>query len=161
MTRSASTLPSVPGVAGCSSLEGSEGRKQLLIEAAAAVGERAYAPYSHFAVGAAVRTRLGGLYVGCNVENVSYPVGVCAERNAIAAAVAAEGPGMVVDSIAVVARNSDGPAPCSPCGACRQAIQEFGNHAGVYYRGPDLEFRCEPIWQLLPGPFAFNSSKQG
>jgi cytidine deaminase len=83
--------------------------------------ENAYAPYSRFKVGVAIRTQGGGVFPGCNVENVSFPVGICAERAAIAAAVAAEGPSMRVATLVMTARNAGEPAPCTPCGACRQA----------------------------------------
>jgi cytidine deaminase len=137
-------------------------RDEKLIRAAGDVASNAYAPYSRFSVGAAVRTRSGAIYVGCNVENVSYPVGVCAERNAIAAAVAAEGAGMEIETVALVARHAGQEAACSPCGACRQAIGEFASAAtSVLYRGPDLAFRYDPIGALLPGAFSFNPGDTG
>jgi cytidine deaminase len=131
---------------------------QALIDAATKAADNAHAPYSHFAVGAAVRTKAGGLYVGCNVENVSYPVGVCAERNAIAAAVSAEGRSMKIVSMAVVARNDGKESPCSPCGACRQALREFGNNIAVFYRWPGLKYKCSSSAELLPDSFSFKKS---
>ena len=92
-----------------------------LIEDAAKVRERAYAPYSGFKVGAAIRSRSGQVFVGCNVENVAYPEGTCAEAGAIAAMVAA-GEGEIAE-VAVIA---DSPAPVTPCGGCRQKLAEFG-----------------------------------
>ena len=92
-----------------------------LIEDAAKVRERAYAPYSGFKVGAAIRSRSGQVFVGCNVENVAYPEGTCAEAGAVAAMVAA-GEGEIAE-VAVIA---DSPAPVTPCGGCRQKLAEFG-----------------------------------
>ena len=92
-----------------------------LIEDAAKVREKAYAPYSGFKVGAAIRSRSGQVFVGCNVENVAYPEGTCAEAGAIAAMVAA-GEGEIAE-VAVIA---DSPVPVTPCGGCRQKLAEFG-----------------------------------
>ena len=92
-----------------------------LIEEAAKVREKAYAPYSGFKVGAAIRSGSGRVFVGCNVENVAYPEGTCAEAGAIAAMVAA-GEGEIAE-VAVIA---DSPAPVTPCGGCRQKLAEFG-----------------------------------
>ena len=92
-----------------------------LIEAAKKYRESAYAPYSNFKVGAAVLTRSGKVFGGCNVENASYPVGCCAERTAICKAVS-EGE-RDLEAIAIVADTED---PCAPCGMCRQFIAEFG-----------------------------------
>jgi cytidine deaminase len=92
-----------------------------LIAAAAKVRDNAYAPYSRFKVGAAVRAEDGRIYVGANVENASYPEGLCAEAAALAAMIAA-GARRVV-AVAVV---TDGAAPAPPCGGCRQRLSEFG-----------------------------------
>ena len=92
-----------------------------LLEDAAKVRENAHAPYSGFKVGAAIRSRSGQVFVGCNVENVAYPEGTCAEAGAIAAMVAA-GEGEIAE-VAVIA---DSPAPVTPCGGCRQKLAEFG-----------------------------------
>jgi cytidine deaminase len=117
----------------------------------------AYAPYSAFRVGAAVLTETGAVYVGCNVENSAFPVGGCAERHAIAAAVVAEGHAMRLSAIAVVALDPAGePVPCAPCGSCRQAILEFGPGAQVIFRtgeaDPVVTVTAE---ELLPGAFSF------
>jgi cytidine deaminase len=141
-------------------LKSDDQSEQALIDAATKAADNAYAHYSHFTVGAAVRTKAGGLYVGCNVENVSYPVGVCAERNAIAAAVSAEGRGMQIASMALVARNDGKEAPCSPCGACRQALLEFGKDIAVFYRWPGLEYKCRSSAELLPDSFSFDKSSK-
>ncbi len=93
-----------------------------LIEAAEAVRACAHAPYSEFRVGAAVIDADGGVHVGCNVENASYGLSVCAERHAVAAAVAAGADGL--HAVAVV---TDTAPPTPPCGACRQVLREFGD----------------------------------
>ncbi len=134
--------------------------EEALIDAAQAVMAKAYAKYSHFTVGAALRTQAGGIYAGCNVENISYPVGVCAERNAIAAAVAAEGPQMRIDTLALTARFKGEPHPCSPCGACRQAILEFGRDAKIIFRDAPSRFCCDLITDLLPKSFTFDGDGQ-
>jgi homotetrameric cytidine deaminase len=124
-------------------------QRARLLEAAREVLARAYAPYSHFRVGAALLTRRGGLFSGANVENASYGLTLCAERAAIAAAVAAEGPEMKILALAVVCES---PAACPPCGACRQVILEFGPNALLIFPGPDglLERR---LAELLPEAF--------
>ena len=98
-----------------------------LVAAAVSVRSRAHAPYSEFAVGAAVYAG-GRIYRGCNVENASYPVGLCAERGAIAAAVA-DGQ-KIIDGVVVAAARA-----VPPCGMCRQAIAEFGPAATVVLVG--------------------------
>ncbi len=108
--------------------------KDRLLVAAREALSRAYAPYSHFQVGCAVLTEIGHTYVGCNVENASYGLTICAERAAICAAVAAEGEHMKLAAVAVL--NAAG-APCAPCGACRQVIFEFGPRALIMYQGKD------------------------
>ena len=123
-------------------------RKQLL-EAARRAMKNAYAPYSKFKVGAALLTTTGKLFVGCNVENASYGMSNCAERTTIFSAVAQLGPRMEILAIAVV--NNQG-APCSPCGACRQVIYEFGPKAVVYFLGSSGAKKL-PITDLLPEGF--------
>jgi cytidine deaminase len=93
---------------------------EKLFEAAAKVRERAYAPYSRFPVGAAVLYADGAVVTGCNVENSSYGLSVCAERGALAAGVA-QGRGKPL-AVAIVV---DTPTPCPPCGMCRQVMLEF------------------------------------
>lgn len=94
---------------------------QALIDQAWAVRERAYAPYSNFKVGAALIAEDGRVFTGCNVENLSYGLTICAERVAMGAAVAAG-----VTRFAGVAVVADTGVPISPCGACRQVLSEFG-----------------------------------
>ena len=126
-------------------------QRQQLIEAARAMLDRAYAPYSKFHVGAAILTEAGNVYTGCNVENASYGVTNCAERTAIFSAVAAEGPAMKLRAVVVL---NSATMPCSPCGACRQVIYEFGPKATVIYQGNGSlsEATAE---QLLPAGFHF------
>jgi cytidine deaminase len=124
--------------------------RETLITAARKALQRAYAPYSNFHVGAAVLTAQGEVFTGCNVENASYGLTICAERSAIFTAVqATAGPKMAVRAVAVL--NSSG-VPCSPCGACRQVISEFGPDAIVIFQGQNgLEDRS--ISDLLPQSF--------
>ena len=85
--------------------------------------EKAYAPYSNFKVGCALLTKSGNVYSGCNVENASYGLTTCAERNAIAVAVSSEG-NIEIEQLVVYTPT---PEATPPCGACRQVIHEFGN----------------------------------
>ena len=120
-----------------------------LMDEARAVRENAHAPYSNFKVGAAVKTASGAVFKGCNVENVAYPEGTCAEAGAIAAMVAA-GEGNVVE-VAVIA---DSPQPVSPCGGCRQKLAEFaGSDTVVILSTVDGVTLETTVGQLLPGAF--------
>ena len=119
------------------------------MQAAREAAGRAYAPYSKFRVGAAVLTEKGNIFSGCNVENASYGLSICAERAAIFAAVAAEGADMKIRGLAVFTESG---APCAPCGACRQVIFEFGPEAVVLYKGPD-GLKETNIAELLPEGF--------
>jgi cytidine deaminase len=129
-------------------------RSQLL-QAARQVLEQAYAPYSRFRVGAALLTRQGGVFTGANVENASYGLTLCAERAAIAAAVAAEGPGLEIRALAVVSESQEA---CPPCGACRQVILEFGKKALIIFQGPDGLMEM-PVEDLLPAAFCLCQKK--
>src|SRR5947209_19711503 len=111
--------------------------------------QQAYAPYSNFFVGAAVLTAAGNVFTGCNVENASYGLTICAERNAIFAGVAAEGPAFRLRAIAV---SNKAFIACSPCGACRQVIHEFGPEAVVTFRG-SAGYVSARAGELLPGGF--------
>lgn len=126
-----------------------------LREIAIAVSQHAYSPYSRFRVGAALRSTAGHVYRGCNVENASYGVTCCAERAALVAAVAAEGPAFRLDAVAVVAFDRDGHAqPAPPCGACRQALAEFGGGARVGFVDADGRWCCTDVAGLLPYSFS-------
>jgi cytidine deaminase len=124
-------------------------QRDRLLRAARTAMKRAYAPYSHFKVGAALLTTKGQLFSGCNVENASYGMSNCAERTAIFTAVAKEGPQLEIHSIAVV---NDQGEPCSPCGACRQVIFEFGPQATVVFQSAN-SWKETPITKLLPEGF--------
>ncbi|MBW0156752.1 cytidine deaminase [Sedimentimonas flavescens] len=120
-----------------------------LLEAAREVRENAYAPYSRFKVGAAVRGRSGTIYKGVNVENVAYPEGTCAEAGAIAAMIAAGETELI--EVAVIA---DSPAPVPPCGGCRQKLAEFGrSDVPVTLATTDGARLDTTIGELLPGRF--------
>jgi len=111
------------------------------------VAARAYAPYSHFRVGATVRDAHGRVYVGCNVESVSYGLTICAERNAIFAALAA-GASRPFSALAVTCLDASG--PCMPCGACRQVMEEHLATDAPVYVGGGQRFTAA---QLLPHAF--------
>ena len=125
------------------------GQRTELLRAAKAAMKKAYAPYSNFRVGAAVLTKTGKVFAGCNVENASYGMTNCAERTAIFSAVAELGPELEVTAVAVV---NDHGVPCSPCGACRQVIYEFGPDALVFFQGADGDKQAH-ITELLPEGF--------
>jgi cytidine deaminase len=121
-----------------------------LVEKADAAAARAYAPYSRYLVGAVVRTRDGHEFAGVNVENAAYPLGVCAEKTAIAAAVTAGyGPGEL-EAIGITA---------SPCGGCRQWLHEF-RIGEVSYRGDDGRIRTATPAELLPDTWNLPGSAQ-
>ena len=125
------------------------GARTRLVRAARIAMNNAYAPFSHFKVGAAILTSKGDIFAGCNVENSSYGMTNCAERTAIFSAVAAKGPRLEIVAVAVT--NAQGVA-CSPCGACRQVIYEFGPEAVVFYQGKDGDAESSII-ELLPEGF--------
>jgi cytidine deaminase len=123
--------------------------RRRLLQAARAAMKNAYAPYSRFRVGAALITGKGETFLGCNVENASYGMTNCAERSAVFAAVAKSGPRMTIRAVAVV---NDQGVPCSPCGACRQVIYEFGPEAMVVFQGKKGWTEAH-ITELLPEGF--------
>ncbi len=132
-----------------SATEGGADPLEALFEAARAVRAHAHAPYSRFAVGAALRDERGIIHVGCNVENASYPVGTCAEAGAIAAMVAGGG-----RRIAEILVYGAGAAPVTPCGACRQRIREFGvPQTPVHVAGPAGIAASFTLEDLLPASF--------
>lgn len=120
-----------------------------LIADAAAVRLNAYAPYSNFKVGAALKTASGAVYVGCNVENIAYPEGTCAEAGAIAAMIAAGETQFV--AAAVIAESS---SPVPPCGGCRQKLAEFARDGARITMATTCGTEQEmAVADLLPGAF--------
>jgi cytidine deaminase len=124
--------------------------RQSLLDAASQALKRAHAPYSNFHVGAAILTEQGEMFTGCNVENASYGLTNCAERSAIFTAVQqTAGKKLAIRAVAVVNGNE---VPCSPCGACRQVIAEFGQNAIVIFKG-QKDYLEMSIQDLLPESF--------
>lgn len=125
--------------------------KTTLLGAALDVRPNAHAPYSNFQVGAAVLADDGQVYVGANIENAAYPLGVCAEGGALAGMIAAGGSKFIV-ACAVVA---EGAEPCTPCGGCRQKLFEFGSSDTLIIIGnPAGEIVMEiTLGDLLPHAF--------
>jgi cytidine deaminase len=123
--------------------------REQLLQSARKVMKNAHAPYSKFRVGAAILTTSGEIFSGCNVENASYGMTNCAERTAIFSAVAQLGPRIEIRAVAVT--NDHGVA-CSPCGACRQVIYEFGPEAIVFFQGAKGPKQAH-IRELLPEGF--------
>jgi cytidine deaminase len=122
---------------------------QLMAAAIEAMG-RAYAPYSQFPVGAAILDGSGLIHAGANVENAAYPVGNCAEASAIAAMIMAGGSRIAMIAVA----GGDGNLLCTPCGACRQRIREFGDaETPVLVGGLDGLQRRFTLGDLLPESF--------
>ena len=122
-----------------------------LTRAAFAVRERAYTPYSHFKVGAALLTRSGRVFTGCNIENASFSPTICAERAALAAAVSAGE--REFDAIAIVGsmEGKVNTLPTSPCGVCRQALFEFGgNGLRVILAKSEEDYQELTLGRLLP-----------
>jgi len=129
----------------------SKSEREKLIETATQAMVSAYAPYSQFKVGAAVLTSGGDIFTGCNVENASYGLSMCAERNAIANAIIGNGRDTIeIEAIAIA--NSQN-IPCSPCGACRQVIWEFGQNAQIIFQGSQ-GWQTSTIKDLLPEGFS-------
>jgi len=121
-----------------------------LLDAARAAWERAYAPYSHYAVGAALRGQSGRIYPGVNVENAAYPMTICAERSAVVSAVS--GGEREFTAIAVVTANGG-----TPCGACRQVLLEFA--PGLRVIVSDLSGNATTYTMLDLLPHSFDASK--
>lgn len=123
-----------------------------LLARAADARERAYVPFSGFAVGAAVLAADGRVFTGCNVENRSYGLTICAERVAVATAVAAGA--RRFEAVAVIAGSSP---PAAPCGLCRETLAEFaGPELRIHLANPDGERRDTTLGELFPDPFVFS-----
>jgi len=129
-----------------------------LLQRARAAKVRAYAPYSGFRVGAALRTTAGDVFTGVNVENVSFGLTLCAERVAIASMIATAGPASEIHTLAVV---GDGHDALLPCGACLQVLSEFGIETRVLASGDGGMPVATTVAELLPRPFSAKRLGQG
>ena len=127
--------------------------QELLIRKAESIHNKAYAPYSRFKVGAAVLSDSDTIYTGCNVENGSYGLSVCAERNAVAAAVA--GGDHKIKAVAIYTPTSE---VTVPCGACRQVLSEFNPDMDVLLINKDRQVQSMRLSDLMPKPFLFEGS---
>lgn len=121
---------------------------ETVMEVARAASSRAYAPYSGFHVGAAIVTSRGAIHAGSNVENASYGLSICAERNAATTMAYADPEDRHIELVAVYSPNT---SPCFPCGACRQFLREFGCKEVVVEDGSGL--RRYPFEEILPNSF--------
>jgi cytidine deaminase len=127
----------------------SDSELAALFDAARAAQSKAYAPYSRFNVGAALRTPSGAIFSGCNVENAAYPQGACAEAGAIGA-MALAGERRITEILVV----GDGEGLCTPCGGCRQRIREFADPATpIHVAGPEGVRASFTLGELLPHAF--------
>ena len=128
-----------------------------LIEKAKEARKLSYSPYSHFAVGAALLCKDGRVFVGANVENSSYPLCMCAERNAL---YNAKMNGVKKEDMVALALSADTDEPCSPCGACRQVISElFPKDAPIYMSNLKGDVQETTIEELLPYAFSEDALK--
>ena len=121
---------------------------ETVMQAARDAAKRAYAPYSNFHVGAAILTRGGTIHPGANVENASYGLSICAERNAVTRMANTDPEDREIELVAVFSPNS---SPCFPCGACRQVLREFGCKEVLVETGRRLQ--RYPFDQILPNSF--------
>jgi cytidine deaminase len=130
---------------------------EMLFEAARRAARRAYAPYSNFRVGSALRLKDGTIVTGVNVENASYGMTICAERSALVRAITEHGPGIRVVAVAIANLND---AVCPPCGACRQMLSEFAEpDAAVVFQGPD-GMRVMPFAEVFPLVFELKPDRE-
>jgi cytidine deaminase len=121
---------------------------ETVMQAARDAAKRAYAPYSNFHVGAAILTGGGAIHPGANVENASYGLSMCAERNAVARMAATDPEDREIELVAVFSPNA---SPCFPCGACRQVLREFGCKEVLVETGRGLQ--RYPFDRILPDSF--------
>jgi len=127
--------------------------KMELIKKAEEARKLSYSPYSNFAVGAALLCKDGSVYIGTNIENSSYPLCMCAERNAL---YNAKMHGVKKEDMVALALSADTEEPCSPCGACRQVLSElFPKNAPIYMTNLKGAIKETTVEELLP--FAFSS----
>jgi cytidine deaminase len=127
-----------------------------LFDAARSAQANAYAPYSRFAVGAALRTPSGAIFAGCNVENAAYPQGACAEAGAIGA-MALAGERRIAEILVI----GDGEGLCTPCGGCRQRIREFASpETPIHVAGPQGVRARFTLEELLPHSFGPDNLKR-
>lgn len=133
---------------------------ETLVDVARRARAHAYAPYSRYRVGAALFTETGAVYAGVNVENASYPVGLCAERAALAAMVTSGDRRFLACAIV-----TDGMNPAAPCGMCRQALIEFADDAEIVLvgesGGDEVTRRVLRLSELLPEVFRLDTSRSG
>ena len=122
---------------------------ETVMEAAREASKSAYAPYSNFRVGAAILTEGGAIHSGCNVENASYGLAICAERNAVTTMAFASPEDREIRLVAVFSPEA---SPCFPCGACRQVLREFGCKE-VVVEGASGDLRRYPFEEILPHAF--------
>lgn len=120
---------------------------EVLLEKAKEVCSKAYAPYSKFQVGCALLSESGQLYSGCNIENISFGLTICAERAAISNAVSNEGPEFRIKKAVVYTPTNE---PITPCGACRQVLKEFGDEFEVISICSSGKINRQSINELLP-----------
>ena len=132
-------------------------KPEELIEKAKEARKLSYSPYSHFAVGAALLCKDGRVFVGSNIENSSYPLCMCAERNAL---YSAKMNGVKKEEMVALALSADTDEPCSPCGACRQVISElFPKDAPIYMSNLKGDVQETTIEELLPYAFSEDALK--
>jgi len=129
-----------------------------LIKMAIEARKKAYAPYSRYLVGAAVITTDGKVFTGCNVENISYGLTICAERAAVINAVSETGPGLKIKKIAVVGEREEKKSAsisddAAPCGACRQVLSEFSDNMEVIISDIECNYKKYSLNELLPHAF--------